>query len=265
MPVEPTADRTRILKEINSAFSLTCKLLLGRPLTGDLSSYEKWLTSGALQPIPSRSCASGRSIRLMRFANYDQLPANRLLTIAEGAIHGRENKLDEKAVGALTLANAGPSLSPIAYFTPEFVEGTNADILDCPAYVDSSICYQMAAPPVTTKFAAYAYWTRTCEHIFGGSTLFDCRFCLHCRNSVGLTRCLEVDSSRSSSDCLFCHNVEDCAECLFCFNVKGKRYAIGNIEMKKEDYLRVKKMVLGELVGILEREKRLDFDIFHLV
>jgi len=254
---EPPQNPSHIKKEINTAFSLTCKMLLGRPLEGDIGAHEKWLTHGVLQPLPAASALSKKPIRLMRFANYDKLPANRLLTLAEGAAHGRENKIDGQAAGALTLANAGSMLSPIAFFTPEFVEGTNTDILDCAASVDSSMCYRMAAPPVATKYAAFTYWARRCEYVFGGSTLFDCRFALACRHCVSLTRCLGTDSSRSSSDCHFCHNVEDCAECLFCFNVKGKRYAIGNVEMKKEDYLRVKKMVMVEVAALLEKEKKL--------
>ena len=79
-----------------------------------------------------------------------------------------------------------------------------------------------------------------------------------------LARCVEVDSSRSSSDCYFCHNVENCAECMFCFNVKAKRYAIGNVEVGKEKYMQIKKLVLAELAARLEKDKTLAISIYNI-
>jgi len=73
-----------------------------------------------------------------------------------------------------------------------------------------------------------------------------------------------MDNCRDSSDCLFCHNVENCGNCLFCFNVKAKHYAIGNVEVGKEKYEEIKKMVLEEISKKLEKEKNLDLDIYSL-
>ena len=100
--------------------------------------------------------------------------------------------------------------------------------------------------------------------MFGCSVIFDSSHCINCHQSVKLTRCFESDSCRDCSDLYFCHNCEGCQECLFCFNVKSKRYAIANVEMKKEDYLRVKKMVLEEIGKKLENEHRLERSIFNL-
>jgi hypothetical protein len=122
----------------------------------------------------------------------------------------------------------------------------------------------MAGPPVATKYGAYTHWARRCESVFGGFTLFDCQSCLNCYSSVKLARCLEVDSSRSSSDCYFSHNIENCTECMFCFNVKAKRYAIGNVEYPKEEYMRMKKRVLTEIAQRLEKDKRLDLSIYNI-
>lgn len=51
---------------------------------------------------------------------------------------------------------------------------------------------------------------------------------------------------------------------MFCFNVKAKRYAIGNVEYPKEEYLRVKKLVLDEIAAKLEKGKKLEWSIFNV-
>ena len=73
-----------------------------------------------------------------------------------------------------------------------------------------------------------------------------------------------MDSCRDCSDSYFCHNIENCDNCMFCFNIKSKRYAIGNVEYPKEEYLKIKKLVLAELVSKIEKDKKLEMDIYNI-
>jgi hypothetical protein len=100
--------------------------------------------------------------------------------------------------------------------------------------------------------------------MFGCDHTFYSKSCIHAYRSLRLMRCFEVSDSLDSTDCYFSHNVENCQDCMFCFNVKGKRFAIGNVEMKKEDYLSVKKLVLDEIGARLEKDKKLDWGIYSI-
>ncbi len=51
---------------------------------------------------------------------------------------------------------------------------------------------------------------------------------------------------------------------MFCFNAKNLSYAIGNVQLQKEQYLRLKKIVLEEIAGKLEKEKQLDLSIYNV-
>jgi len=51
---------------------------------------------------------------------------------------------------------------------------------------------------------------------------------------------------------------------MFCFNVKSKRYAIANVEVGREGYLRIKQIVLGDIAKKLERNKELEFGVFNI-
>jgi len=89
-------------------------------------------------------------------------------------------------------------------------------------------------------------------------------FCMKCYSSTKLTRCFEVNDSNACTDCYFCHNCENLTECMFCFNAKGKRYAIGNVEVGKEAYMKVKRLVQSQLAGELERTKGCKRDIYSI-
>ena len=89
-------------------------------------------------------------------------------------------------------------------------------------------------------------------------------FCIKCYNSAKLSRCFEVDSSRDCSDCYFCHNCENVHDSMFCFNIKNKRYAIGNVEMPREDYIKIKGKVLAEICGELARDGEVRLSIYSL-
>ena len=89
-------------------------------------------------------------------------------------------------------------------------------------------------------------------------------YSINCYHSVKLTRCFEMDNCRDCADSMFCHNCEALSNCMFCFNIKSKRYAIGNVEVGREPFMRIKKMVLDELVSKLERDKKFDVSIYNL-
>jgi hypothetical protein len=46
--------------------------------------------------------------------------------------------------------------------------------------------------------------------------------------------------------------------------VKSKRYAIANVEVGREGYLRIKQIVLGDIAKKLERNKELEFGVFNI-
>lgn len=74
----------------------------------------------------------------------------------------------------------------------------------------------------------------------------------------------EVDFRKRYKPLNLCHNIEDCQECMFCFNVKSLRYAIGNVEVGKERYLKIKRMVLDEISKKLEKDKNLGISIYNI-
>ncbi|MEW6529128.1 MAG: hypothetical protein AB1391_04515 [Candidatus Micrarchaeota archaeon] len=115
-----------------------------------------------------------------------------------------------------------------------------------------------------SKNVAYSFWPKYAEHVFGTYMVFYSEYCINCYKSTKLKRCFEVDNSYNCSDCYFCYNCENLSDCMFCFNTKSKRYAIGNVEIGREQYMRIKKIVLGEITTKLENDKKLDLSIYNI-
>ncbi|MCX6778085.1 MAG: hypothetical protein NT157_04335 [Candidatus Micrarchaeota archaeon] len=250
-------------EEVEREFTKTAKLVLGTELSG-IDGYKKWLLSHTHTMIELKSAASGKKILHLPYTiAIPALPKDRLLTIEEAIWWGEHAKMPPEEVEKLTLENAHDKLGRIAYFAAEFCEGDNKNITDCAIMIDNSYCYLTSAM-VYSKYCACGMWPRSSEHCFGFDTLWDCSFCINCYHSVKLTRCFEVDSCRSCSGCYYCHNCENLTDCMFCFNTKNLRYAIGNVEVGREAYMRIKKLVLGEIGKKLEKNRSLEFDIYNI-
>lgn len=99
------------------------------------------------------------------------------------------------------------------------------------------------------------------KNIVGSRKLFDCGYLVGCRDdsacsigtgvreSIYCTRCWEVSWSNKVSRSAFVHDGYDVSECLFCSHLRSKKYCVANIQLEKEEYLRVKEMVKGWVIS----------------
>lgn len=192
-----------------------------------------------------------------------ELPANRLVTQEEALVLGEKIAADKKLADSPSLSNATSLLSPIAYFPPERRLGTSKNLVACQWGSQSSDCYRTVVCAYD-KFCGYNAWPRSSERIFGSGIVFHSEFCFKCFDGVQLKRCFEVDSGRSCSDTWFSHNVEGMQNAIFCFNTKSKRYAVGNAEVGKEAFGRVKSIVRNYVLSELSKKKECRLGIFNV-
>ena len=249
------------MRPMEEAFSSTSRLVLGMRLEG-LKAYSNWLTRHIERGERRRSVASGREVFVGTYAKYAQVPPSRMVTEAEARQLSKPAKTQGEMEG-ITLANAHELISDVAYFHLDYHAFTNKNIIDCMAYAYSSDCFN-CFPCVEIKDSAYNFWPRSSEHLFGCGVMFDSQFCINCYQSVKLSRCFEVDSSRDCADCYFSHNIENCKSCMFCFNAKNLRYAIGNAEVGEEKFAQAKGALLGKIGAKLQKEHDLELDIFNV-
>ena len=248
-------------KEIEKAWASISKVMFGRAL-GRLDDYEKWLMRDVPPIIRVKSALSERMVHSPNFVYYEETK-KQMIGLEESPEWGKQHLSREQAA-SMALVNSAKTLGKLKFYTPEIIDGENVGMEECGGiFFNSSYCYKSSSMAYD-KYCAFCMWPRQSEHIFGSSFLFSCQFCISCYHSENLTRCFEVANSNSCTDCYFCHNCENVHESMFCFNAKNLRYAIGNREMGKEEYLKAKKRIIDEMAGKLEKEKALPYSIYNV-
>lgn len=245
-------------KEIGKAFDSTCEVFFGKKI-GNISNYEKWLKRYVRDPIERES--GGNTIYIPNMLYYDAIK-ERLVDLGQALELGKKHISAEDA-RSLTLANAAQKLRPIDTITSDAIEGRNVSVEQVAAYGLSHYCYS-GTFFVQNKYCAYCFWPRQSEYVFGSVYLFSSKFCINCYYSSNLVRCFEVSDSNNCTDCYFCHNCENLDNCMFCFNVKSKRYAIANVEVGREAYIKIRKALIEDVTKKLEKEKWLETGIYNL-
>ncbi len=266
VPKVPIASKPSPLTDknkIEEAFGQTMQIILKKRPTKGIDYYEKWLVNHTRGLEKCKSAATGKDVFLAGYGNYSDLPKNRLLSLEEAKAYGATVKLDAQEIEGINLKNAGEKLNKIAFFNTDIQDGQYINDIECTITIDAVICYR-AVCAVYSKYIAYSFWPRSSQYIFGCDSVFDSSFCVNCYHSVNMQRSLEMESCSSCSDSMFCHNCENLQECMFCFNTKNKRYAIGNVELGREVYMKIKEIIVEQLNSELEKSGKVKYDIFSI-
>lgn len=263
IPADKESRDSPVPPKVESAFSSTAKIVLGQERSG-VKKYSKWLTTRAVGFRKVKGAFSTPAYKVDFMPLIGRIPADRLATLSEAMEHTRKNPI---AIGE----NETPSLREIlsrvsknAIFSLEFVGGLADNVADTPHIFGGSNIYRIL--DVTEgKDSAY---TSTCvqsEHIFGGYLrALDSQFCINCYDITKCKGCFEVDSSYSCRDSYFCHNCENVSDSMFCFNAKALQYAVCNVLVGREEFMRLKKMLLEYLNNQLDKSCEIKESVFSL-
>ena len=230
---------------VQRAFDSACGIVLGAPI-GDLTRFKGWLVRHNIQIRNVRSVLGSGEIQAGSYENLKALPGSRYVNFDEMRLLARLLKLNEDEAVSLSIANAGKTLGRVLFVTPQFHDGTILNVYECPIVTWSSDCEEVHGC-IFMKKSAYSTWGRDSEHLFGCAFCYDSGFNIKCYNSFKIRNCFEVDSARSSTGCYYCHNIENCHDAIFCSNVKNLRYAVCNKEVGKEEFARVKALLLARV------------------
>ncbi|MFA5106502.1 MAG: hypothetical protein WC506_06110 [Candidatus Micrarchaeia archaeon] len=266
LKVPPQKEEKFNKQAIESAFSHTTALVLGRELSG-IDDYSKFLLGHVQANRSAKSPLTGKKVIAAGFQAYfmDLYDIGKR-TIDQYEIDeiGKTAISMEEATGVgLEMDKLARALYPIAYACFQKNNGTITNVKNGAVVLDSSDCYEGCAYS-SSKKCAYCFWPRESENIFGSEITWSCSFCIKCFHSKKLTRCFECDNCESCSDTYYSHNCENSRDSMFCFNAKNLAHSIGNAQLPPEKYKGVKSAVLEQIATELEKKKTLKWDIFTL-
>lgn len=251
--------------ELEKEFSETCKILLGSELNG-LDEYGPWLGKRVPLPYPLKSAISGKEVWMSPSANYigKRFAKTKAISYDEMEQVNKSPFKYEDLTGSDIKDVVERIIAPVAYIIGNFRYKTYENIEKCSGAGAGRNLYYGEDLFIDIKNAAYSNYTMFSQNMFGCHNVPHSNFCIHAYNSVNLSRCFETDGCSKCSDLLFCHNCEGVSDSLLCFNVKNIRHAVGNVELGKEEYHKVKKIVLDYVLKELKEKKDTGIDIYNI-
>jgi hypothetical protein len=253
------------IKPIEKAFSSTFNVLFRKEPKETIDRYENWLAKHFKLPkeVISRLKNKVYFHQLIDFSEVINATPEERITREEEAdiladLHLKEDEIQ-------SLDSIKENINKIGYFCVSYKVGKFSNIIKTGVvYKDSSNIYK-------TSVVGYAeYAGINCgvgsyvKYVFGSHRLTNSQFCINCYYSLNLTRCFEVDSSSNCSDTYFAHNCEGLQDAMFCWNTKGKRYAIGNLQLPPDQYRKIKDMLVEQMADEILSKKELKYDIFNI-
>ncbi len=227
-----------------------------------MKKYERFL-SERIEPVKHIKTAFGTDAYYCDYFWCKAVPHERMVTEDEAfetAKRHIEIPVSKDAAIEAILAR----LSPIAFYNVDYDTGENRNMSETPMKYHSTDCFRVGDATYSKK-CGYCTHVQRCEGVFGSSILMiDSTFSLRCHDCVKVNASMDMDSCKNCHRCMFCHNCEGLSDCLFCFNTKNKSYAVGNVEVGRENYLKIRKMVVDEVLQRIEKTGTVGFDICNL-
>jgi hypothetical protein len=253
-----------MIEELEKSYEQTTRLLLGTGLQG-LDNYGPWL--GRRVPVPKKaeSALSGKEVWTSPPYIYMKKAFNpkKAVSLDEiGLI--KEPEYGENEVRKASVMEMCKLVQPLAFYCGNFRHFTYSNIERCSGAGAGCNIYMCDDVFLDVKNVAFSNYALYCNNSFGCHGVMHSNFLIHAYNSERISRCFDVESCFNSSDLLFCHNCENVHDSMFCFNVKNMRNAVGNVQLRPDQYKKVKKMVQMEIVDELQKNRWYGRDIFNI-
>lgn len=243
---------------IEKAFKSTATVILGADI-GTLEENKGFLTERAVIPCEIITFFGNPACYGPIFF-FNQIPKDKMINMDEelacSELHIDINENDG-------LKSILSRLGDIALYRIDLSEGTANNAINNPIMYNAINSY-FVVDLTFGKNCAFCTYALNDESVFGCYRAIHSKFTIRCENSYNLTACFEMDGCSNCSNSMFCHNSENLDHCMFCFNTKSKRYAIGNVEIGREEYMKIKERVLSELVRQIKEGRKLKWDIYNL-
>ncbi len=248
------------LQPIDEAFKSTSRIIFGREI-GSLKQNEGFLME-SLPKMLTLKTPYGQSIPSSDIYFFSRIPSSRAVGSDE-AEQLANLKIELSENQEVSLGSIFKKLKDVGFFGINFFTGKGENNMETMIGYNAVNTYKVF-DSTNGKYNACCTVSLNSDYTFGCFRILHSKFCINCHNCAKLTNCFEMDSCTNCRDSMFCHNCENLDNCMFCFNTKSKRYAIGNVEVGRERFMKIKKLVVDEIAKKLEMNGSLGFGICSL-
>lgn len=106
----------------------------------------------------------------------------------------------------------------------------------------------------SSQYVVFCYNNLNCKYLVGSRDSGGSANSIRLDNSANSSSCYEVVWCKKVSRCFYVNNCYDMFECMFCNNISSKKYCIGNMQFEKEEYMKIKDMVIKWIMDDLKKK-----------
>ena len=235
--------------KLDDSFKSTCRVLFGTEV-GALEGFRPYLLGMVDSPALAASALSGKTVHLSR-PYYSK--SARFVDVSEASTPAGAGVLSINDIKDIDSALSALS-EKMAYCGNKnlgrSMEITASDMCQDSMYVLSS------QNVIESKHVAYCNGIRQSENTYGCQLGGEVGFSMHSQVFFYSRRCFDAYLCVKSSDLYSCFNCKNSFDAMFCFNQNSARNAIGNLQLPKEKYLKLKKKLLAEIAAELQAKKK---------
>lgn len=100
-----------------------------------------------------------------------------------------------------------------------------------------------------SKNIIYSYKISNSNYLLCSRDSDSCTLGFRFKENLFCSSGFEVSYSNKVAKSMFIHDCYDLYECLFCSHIRSKKYCIANMQFEKEEYFRIKKLVIEWLIS----------------
>lgn len=235
---------------LNRSWKSTCRVLLGDEV-GELEDYEGWLSEHRVPMLRKKSSVSQKDVYCAitdypeeaRFVSLDEVDYDR--------------KFQPLGINEIKdIDSIVEAIGERFQYCGNVVLGNSKNV-DHSSDVQNSFYVLGSNFVYDSEYVAYSSYCRGSKHLFAVVSDYNCDHLIRVFETHKQSRCLEAWKCYNSSDCYFSCSMEGSQDAMFSFNQQNKRNIIGNIELPRDEYLRLKHKLISEIREDLIRNKRL--------
>lgn len=236
---------------VNKAWKTTCRVLLKDEI-GELEEYQDYLTKYLEQVMTRKSVISGKEVAIFsyNFCKDAKFISNDEIEEYDKILKGTKLNINEiKDIESII-----QSLSDKLYYCGNIITGNCREVHHSDGVTNSFYVYK-SSEIYDSKYVAFSDSTRSDEYIFGTNWSADDKFLLKGYETFKLVRCMEITRTALCSDCYYVASMDECTNCMFSFNQIGKHNLIGNLELSREEYGKLKDKLIDDIRETLKSKK----------
>ncbi|MCK4319875.1 hypothetical protein KAW38_04875 [Candidatus Micrarchaeota archaeon] len=238
-----------VYNSLNKEWKSTCRIVL-RGEVGELDEFSAYLSE---YPGAMRSEKSHISNKTVFPAQGDYCPSARFMDLGEIDYSRKFEPLNINEIKDID--SLVESLQERFVYAGNIILGNSRFVSDSSDIHNSSFILD-SLNILDSIYMAHVKMARSSERIFGGNGIGESKFNIMAMESTWSSRCFEFYESHTCSDCYYVMNINGCQDCIFSFNLKNKKYTIGNLELEKSQYMKIKESLLEEIRAKLVKDRK---------